>query len=101
MYLAVPIALYAYERLIRAFRSSIRTVKVVNAAVYPGNVLTLKMSRPKHFKYKSGQYTFVNCPKVSPFEWYVKNPLLRIKNHKPILMLIHVMIYITAGIHFQ
>uniref|UniRef100_A0A0D3DFZ5 FAD-binding FR-type domain-containing protein n=1 Tax=Brassica oleracea var. oleracea TaxID=109376 RepID=A0A0D3DFZ5_BRAOL len=70
MYLAVPIALYACERLIRAFRSSIRTVKVVNAAVYPGNVLTLKMSRPKHFKYKSGQYMFVNCPKVSPFEWH-------------------------------
>ncbi|CAN6879675.1 unnamed protein product [Brassica oleracea] len=86
MYLEVPIALYACERLIRAFRSSIRTVKVVNAAVFLGNVLTLKMSRPKHFKYKSGQYTFVNCPKVSPFEWYVKNPLLRIKNHKPILM---------------
>uniref|UniRef100_A0A0D3DFZ8 EF-hand domain-containing protein n=1 Tax=Brassica oleracea var. oleracea TaxID=109376 RepID=A0A0D3DFZ8_BRAOL len=43
MYLAVPIALYACERLIRAFRSSIRTVKVVNAAVYLGNVLTLKM----------------------------------------------------------
>ncbi|CAN7014400.1 hypothetical protein IGI04_013166 [Brassica rapa subsp. trilocularis] len=70
MYLAVPIALYACERLIRAFRSSIRTVKVVNAAVYPGNVLTLKMSRPKHFKYKSGQYMFINCPKVSPFEWH-------------------------------
>ncbi|CAG7884351.1 unnamed protein product [Brassica rapa] len=70
MYLAVPIALYACERLIRAFRSSIRMVKVVNAAVYPGNVLTLKMSRPKHFKYKSGQYMFVNCPKVSPFEWH-------------------------------
>ncbi|CAN7081663.1 unnamed protein product [Brassica oleracea var. botrytis] len=70
MYLEVPIALYACERLIRAFRSSIRTVKVVNAAVYLGNVLTLKMSRPKHFKYKSGQYTFVNCPKVSPFEWH-------------------------------
>ncbi|KAF2530606.1 hypothetical protein F2Q70_00033033 [Brassica cretica] len=28
------------------------------------------MSRPKHFKYKSGQYMFVNCPKVSPFEWH-------------------------------
>ncbi|KAL0738939.1 hypothetical protein Bca4012_015149 [Brassica carinata] len=67
---AVPIALYACERLMRAFRSSIRTVRVVSAAAYPGNVLTLKMSRPKHFKYKSGQYMFVNCPKVSPFEWH-------------------------------
>ncbi|CAH8304297.1 unnamed protein product [Eruca vesicaria subsp. sativa] len=70
MYLAVPITLYAWERLIRAFRSSIRTVEVDSAAIYPGNVTTLKMSRPKHFKYKSGQYMFVNCPKVSPFEWH-------------------------------
>lgn len=73
MYLAVPVALYACERLIRAFRSSIRTVKVENVTAYPGNVLTLHMSRPTNFKYKSGQYMFVNCPAVSPFEWYAKN----------------------------
>ncbi|EOA17991.1 hypothetical protein CARUB_v10006425mg [Capsella rubella] len=70
MYLAVPVALYACERLIRAFRSSIRTVKVLKVATYPGKVLTLQMSRPKNFKYKSGQYMFVNCPAVSPFEWH-------------------------------
>uniref|UniRef100_A0A1J3D9X9 Putative respiratory burst oxidase-like protein G n=1 Tax=Noccaea caerulescens TaxID=107243 RepID=A0A1J3D9X9_NOCCA len=70
MYLAVPIALYTCERLIRAFRSSIKTVRVVKAAAYPGNVLNLLMSRPKNFKYKSGQYMFVNCPAASPFEWH-------------------------------
>ncbi|KAL1201199.1 putative respiratory burst oxidase protein G [Cardamine amara subsp. amara] len=70
MYLIVPVALYACERLIRAFRSSIRTVKVENVTAYPGNVLTLQMSRPTNFKYKSGQYMFVNCPAVSPFEWH-------------------------------
>ncbi|XP_010438933.1 PREDICTED: putative respiratory burst oxidase homolog protein G [Camelina sativa] len=70
MYLAVPVALYAFERLIRAFRSSIRTVKVLKVAAYPGKVLTLQMSKPKNFKYMSGQYMFVNCPAVSPFEWH-------------------------------
>ncbi|XP_010433689.1 PREDICTED: putative respiratory burst oxidase homolog protein G [Camelina sativa] len=70
MYLAVPVALYACERLIRAFRSSIRTVKVLRVAAYPGKVLTLQMSKPKNFKYMSGQYMFVNCPAVSPFEWH-------------------------------
>ncbi|KVH99035.1 Calcium-binding EF-hand [Cynara cardunculus var. scolymus] len=39
-------------------------------AVYPGNVLTLHMSKPQGFKYKSGQYMFVNCKAVSPFEWH-------------------------------
>ncbi|KAI3455192.1 hypothetical protein Pfo_011855 [Paulownia fortunei] len=70
MYLAVPIILYAGERLIRAFRSSIKAVKILKVAVYPGNVLTLHMSKPQGFKYKSGQYIFVNCAAVSPFEWH-------------------------------
>ncbi|KAL6955336.1 NAD(P)H oxidase (H2O2-forming) [Sarracenia purpurea var. burkii] len=70
MYLAVPITLYACERLIRAFRSSIKPVKILKVAVYPGNVLSLHMSKPQGFKYKSGQYMFVNCAAVSPFEWH-------------------------------
>ncbi|KAK1281635.1 hypothetical protein QJS10_CPB22g00448 [Acorus calamus] len=70
MYLAVPVLLYAFERLIRAFRSSIRAVKILKVAVYPGNVLALHVSKPQGFKYKSGQYMFVNCSAVSPFEWH-------------------------------
>ncbi|KAG9444772.1 hypothetical protein H6P81_016112 [Aristolochia fimbriata] len=38
--------------------------------VYPGNVLALRMSKPQGFKYKSGQYIFINCADVSPFEWH-------------------------------
>ncbi|KAK4410684.1 Respiratory burst oxidaseprotein C [Sesamum angolense] len=70
MYLAIPVLLYAGERLIRAFRSSIKPVKILKVAVYPGNVLALHMSKPQGFKYKSGQYIFVNCAAVSPFEWH-------------------------------
>ncbi|KAK1413158.1 hypothetical protein QVD17_34926 [Tagetes erecta] len=70
MYLAVPVLLYACERLIRAFRSSVEPVKILKVAVYPGNVLALHMSKPQGFKYKSGQYMFVNCAAVSPFEWH-------------------------------
>ncbi|KAF3430880.1 hypothetical protein FNV43_RR25610 [Rhamnella rubrinervis] len=70
MYLAVPVGLYACERLIRAFRSSIKPVKILKVAVYPGNVLALHMTKPQGFKYKSGQYMFVNCAAVSPFEWH-------------------------------
>lgn len=29
------------------------------------------MSKPNGFKYKSGQYIFLQCPKISPFEWWV------------------------------
>jgi len=69
MYIAVPVIIYAAERLIRAFRSSIRPVKILKVAVYPGNVLALHVSRPQGFKYRSGQYIFVNCAAVSPFQW--------------------------------
>ncbi|GAU19386.1 hypothetical protein TSUD_76300 [Trifolium subterraneum] len=70
MYLAVPILLYASERTLRLFRSGLYTVRLIKVAIYPGNVLTLQMSKPPQFRYKSGQYMFVQCSAVSPFEWH-------------------------------
>ncbi|KAJ4973496.1 hypothetical protein NE237_006670 [Protea cynaroides] len=70
MYLVVPMVMYGGERLIRALRSSVKVVKILKVALYPGNVLALHMSKPQGFKYKSGQYMFVNCAAVSPFEWH-------------------------------
>ncbi|GKU95183.1 hypothetical protein SLEP1_g8576 [Rubroshorea leprosula] len=70
MYLAVPVLLYAGERTLRFFRSGFYTVRLLMVAIYPGNVLTLQMSKPPQFHYKSGQYMFVQCPAVSPFEWH-------------------------------
>lgn len=70
MYLAVPVCLYAGERTLRLFRSGFYAVRLLKVAIYPGNVLTLQMSKPPQFRYKSGQYMFVQCPAVSPFEWH-------------------------------
>uniref|UniRef100_A0A5B6YN09 Uncharacterized protein n=1 Tax=Davidia involucrata TaxID=16924 RepID=A0A5B6YN09_DAVIN len=70
MYLAFPVLLYAGERTLRFFRSGFYTVRLLKVALYPGNVLTLQMSKPPQFRYKSGQYMFVQCPAVSPFEWH-------------------------------
>ncbi|CAH9104657.1 unnamed protein product [Cuscuta europaea] len=70
MYLTIPVIVYACERLLRALRSSVKPVKILKVAVYPGNVLALHMSKPQGFRYKSGQYMFVNCSAVSPFEWH-------------------------------
>ncbi|GJN03682.1 hypothetical protein PR202_ga21153 [Eleusine coracana subsp. coracana] len=36
----------------------------------PGNVLTITMSKPYGFRYRSGQYIFLQCPIISPFEWH-------------------------------
>jgi respiratory burst oxidase len=70
MYLAVPVLLYGGERTLRYFRSGSYSVRLLKVAIYPGNVLTLQMSKPTQFRYKSGQYMFVQCPAVSPFEWH-------------------------------
>ncbi|KAK2651752.1 hypothetical protein Ddye_011608 [Dipteronia dyeriana] len=70
MYLAVPILLYACERLVRTFRSRFKPVHILKAVVYPENVLALHMFVPCGFKYKSGQYMFVKCPTISPFQWH-------------------------------
>ncbi|GLU20841.1 hypothetical protein SLE2022_370210 [Rubroshorea leprosula] len=70
MYLAVPVTLYACERLIRALRPRTEAVSILKVAIHPGNVVVLHMSRPHGFRYESGQYMFVNCDAVSPFEWH-------------------------------
>ncbi|KAI3440446.1 uncharacterized protein J3R85_003516 [Psidium guajava] len=70
MYLAVPVGLYACERLLRALRSGYKTVRIFKVAVYPGNVMALYTSKPQGFRYTSGQYIFVNCAAVSPFQWH-------------------------------
>ncbi|XP_010491345.1 PREDICTED: respiratory burst oxidase homolog protein A-like [Camelina sativa] len=70
MYLMVPVVLYLFERLIRAFRSSVEAVSVLKVSVLPGNVLSLHLSRPNNFRYKSGQYMYLNCSAVSTLEWH-------------------------------
>ncbi|OMO86717.1 Calcium-binding EF-hand [Corchorus capsularis] len=61
MYLAVPMLLYACERLIRTFRSGYKSVKILKVAVYPGNVLSLHMSKPQGFKYTVANTSLSLC----------------------------------------
>ncbi|KAM3410927.1 hypothetical protein ACQJBY_002879 [Aegilops geniculata] len=72
MYLAVPMIVYACERLTRTLRSRVRAVHKVKAVVHPdpAALLSLHLSKPEGFRYKSGQYIFVKCPNVSSFEWH-------------------------------
>ncbi|XP_047069439.1 respiratory burst oxidase homolog protein E-like isoform X4 [Lolium rigidum] len=70
MYIAVPFVLHVGERTLRAFRSKAQAVKILKVCLLPGNVLTITMSKPCGFRYRSGQYVFLQCPTVSPFEWH-------------------------------
>nr|DAD35041.1 TPA_asm: hypothetical protein HUJ06_005681 [Nelumbo nucifera] len=70
MYIAAPVLLYTGERIFRAVRSTFYDVKVIKSTIYPGKVLSLKLSKPDGFKYWSGMYVFIQCPQISQFEWH-------------------------------
>ncbi|KAF5743121.1 putative respiratory burst oxidase [Tripterygium wilfordii] len=70
MYISVPLLLYVAERSLRTCRSKHYSVKILKVSELPGNVFSLFMSKPSGFKYKSGQYIFLQCPAISPFEWH-------------------------------
>ncbi|KAL3532741.1 hypothetical protein ACH5RR_006262 [Cinchona calisaya] len=70
MYISVPLLLYIAERSLRTCRSEHYAVKILKVSVLPGDVFSLIISKPNGFKYKSGQYIFLKCPAISPFEWH-------------------------------
>ncbi|GMI89386.1 hypothetical protein like AT1G19230 [Hibiscus trionum] len=70
MYICVPLLLYIVERSVRTSRAEHYSVKIFKVSVLPGNVFSIVMSKPQGFKYKSGQYIFLQCPSISPFEWH-------------------------------
>ncbi|XP_024027378.1 respiratory burst oxidase homolog protein A [Morus notabilis] len=70
MYIAIPVVIYAAERILRAIRSSRCEVQILKASFYPGKVMSLKLHKPEGFKYQSGMYIFIQCPQISPFEWH-------------------------------
>ncbi|KAJ6407328.1 hypothetical protein OIU84_010768 [Salix udensis] len=73
MYISAPLLLYMVERNVRTRRSEHYSVKLLKVSVLPGNVLSLILSKPQGFKYKSGQYIFLQCPAISSFRM-VKHP---------------------------
>uniref|UniRef100_A0ACD5U1W5 Uncharacterized protein n=1 Tax=Avena sativa TaxID=4498 RepID=A0ACD5U1W5_AVESA len=72
MYVAVPIVIYACERVTRTLRSRVRAVRKLKVAVHPepASILSLHFPKSQGFRYKSGQYIFVKCAAVSPFQWH-------------------------------
>ncbi|XP_021286943.1 respiratory burst oxidase homolog protein A-like [Herrania umbratica] len=70
IYIAIPVLLYAGERIIRAIRSGFCEVEILKVNLYPGKVLSLKWRKPEGFIHKSGMYIFIQCPQISPFEWH-------------------------------
>lgn len=69
MYISVPLIIYLLERSLRTGRSEHYSAKIIKVSNLPGDVFTIIMAKPNGFKYRSGQYIFLQCPSISPFEW--------------------------------
>jgi len=63
-----PAAIYALERTIRILRGNQDTILQL-AVAHPSKVLELQMKKST-FKYKPGQYLFLNCPYIASHEWH-------------------------------
>lgn len=60
--------LYSIERLYREY-SGRKETKISKVILHPGKVMEVRVVKPS-IRIKSGQYIWINCPKVSVFQWH-------------------------------
>lgn len=69
LWVGVPVIIYLTERLVRFSRTKNNT-RLLAADLLPGNVVGIKVLKPKGLKYTAGQYVFIRVPELSWFEWH-------------------------------
>jgi len=68
MWFIGPGLLYTIERTIRIVRGNQETILQL-AVAHPSRVIELQLKKST-FKYKPGQYLFLNCPYLATHEWH-------------------------------
>jgi predicted ferric reductase len=69
----LPFLLVLFERVftfcrVKSIRFGETCIKEVN--LLSSNVTNLVITRPKNFKFKAGDYVFVNIPNIAKYEWH-------------------------------
>jgi len=60
--------IYFFERVLREVRSR-QTTKITKVIYHPSKAIEIQFQKPS-FKYKAGQYLFLNVPEISSFQWH-------------------------------
>lgn len=68
LWFLLPGTIYIIERIVREIRAKIACT-VLEVTNHPSDVIEIRMSK-KHFKYKAGQYLYLNAPHLSVYEWH-------------------------------
>lgn len=78
VYVLIGVLAYVMDRTLRVYRQATWETTVVDARILPGQVLELKLLKPRNtnlwrapgFNYVPGQYAFLNVPQISFAEWH-------------------------------
>ncbi|KAK4342361.1 hypothetical protein RND71_038177 [Anisodus tanguticus] len=70
MHFDMDVHLHAVAPLCSREDSENMPIRTLRSKNFEGDVFSLTMSKPNSFKYKSGQYLFLQCPTISSFEWH-------------------------------
>ena len=68
-WVAVPIAAFVVERIIRLARRSART-EIIQTRVLRSGVTRLDLRKPDGFKHQAGDFVFLRIPRVADHEWH-------------------------------
>ncbi|KAJ1533447.1 hypothetical protein HK096_005243, partial [Nowakowskiella sp. JEL0078] len=60
--------IYLFERVVREIRGR-RSTHISKVVQHPSKVVEVQIKKPS-IKVKSGQYVFLCCPEIAPFEWH-------------------------------
>jgi predicted ferric reductase/Ca2+-binding EF-hand superfamily protein len=68
-WVAVPVAAFAIERIVRVARRS-RCAEIVQTRVLRSGVTRLDLCKPQGFAHRAGDFVFLRIPSVAEHEWH-------------------------------
>jgi Ca2+-binding EF-hand superfamily protein len=71
-WLLVPRLIYFYNIIINRNKNN-ELITIKSLKVLPEKNISLSFDKPSWFKFKAGDYVYINCPWVSSLEWYAFN----------------------------
>uniref|UniRef100_A0A914V652 FAD-binding FR-type domain-containing protein n=1 Tax=Plectus sambesii TaxID=2011161 RepID=A0A914V652_9BILA len=63
-FVAGPLVIFIIDRIL-GMRQNYRQLQIVSAALLPSDIIHIEFKRPRHFRFRSGQWVRISCPAFS------------------------------------
>jgi respiratory burst oxidase len=70
IFLSFPLFLFLIELIIRLIRFCLNKTKISRVKQLNSGVVLLEIQKPKKFSFRCGQYSQINIPSISKWEWH-------------------------------